>query len=109
MSSLFSGTLTGEGIAVFPGGLDLPTDMDIEVTIVGAGVYRRGLTPHRIFKGVGWIQFFNTTFGNEAVTEPLWINSELQDKPISTVLGAQADAFFYSITPGSAVHVSVSN
>lgn len=114
MPTAFNGTLTGFGTETFVAGLLVPTDMDIDVTAIGYQVSMQGPPGHLRLTNVGWIQFFNSTFGpsgfagQESVTEAFWFNSENQDAEIKTALGQQADGFAYWISPGSEVKLIIS-
>lgn len=107
MASVFNGTLTGEGVQALSSA-GVVTDVDINVTTIGPHVTQQGPVGHRRLTNVGWVQFFSTAFGGEAVTEHLWFNSESQDMEVHCTLNQPADSFAFWVNPGSAVLFNVS-
>lgn len=116
MPSAYSGTLTGSGTVHF---VDYPgytlTNMDTWITTLGPKIRMAGDDSRRTFKFVGWIQFFNDMFVEftgqppQAVTPPIYFNSESQIVITDNSNTGPATDFYYWIAPGCAVEVNVSH
>ena len=102
-------TLTGSGVLDFGVGFFTPTDMDVQVTVLGPTVRAVGPAGHRALKYAGWLQFINTSYVNEeGVTDAIFINSEAQDVAIVFTPGANCDKLAYYVSPGTEVVITVS-
>lgn len=113
MTSLYSGDLSGTGVIHISDAGAVPYDVNTWIKTIGPRIRMAGASPHRIFKFVGWMQFLQTSghfsgAPQQAVSVPLYFNSESEDKTVGILAGNLANDFFYWIAPGCVVAVNVS-